>query len=109
MPAEAMSFEISDTVSAYLGLACWWEQRPWHDMMLVGNERHGWALAVETEPGEPATVVGYLASDQVAPNSAAVAGFVIDVLAGRRAAEGRPDFPITPAREQLATELARYA
>lgn len=108
VPAEATSFEISDTVSAYLGLARRWEQRPWHDLMLVWNERHGWALAVETEPGEPTTVVGYLASDQVAPSPAAVARFVTDLLAGRRAPARRPDFPTTAARDQLADELARY-
>lgn len=109
VPAEATSFEISDTVSAYLGLTRRWDQRPRHDLMLLWDEQHGWALAVETEPGEPTTVVGYLASEQVAPAPTVVARFVTDALTGYGTMAPRPDFPITLARNQLAGQLARYA
>ncbi|WP_245617441.1 DUF6292 family protein [Amycolatopsis taiwanensis] len=43
MPPEATSFEVSDTATAYLGLARRWSARPVDDLMLVWSERHGWA------------------------------------------------------------------
>ncbi|RZQ63838.1 DUF6292 family protein [Amycolatopsis suaedae] len=108
VPLEATSFEVSDTVTAYLGLARRWSRRPDHDLMLTWSERHGWALAVETAPGERATVVAYLDSADVVPEPEAVAGFVTDVLAGRREGPEQPVYGTTVERGRLAAQLARY-
>ncbi|HKS48583.1 MAG TPA: DUF6292 family protein [Amycolatopsis sp.] len=109
VPAEATSFEISDTATAYLGLTRRWSARPGNDLMLVWSERHGWAVAVETDPGQDALVVAYLAGEGVVPEPAAVARFVTDVVTGRRSGSPRPVFPTTAGRHELAERLARYA
>ncbi|WP_216214318.1 DUF6292 family protein [Amycolatopsis aidingensis] len=108
VPAEATSFEISDTVSAYLGLARRWNRRPERDLMLVWNERYGWALAVEPESGEPGTVLSYLPDEQVVPGPATVARFVTEVLDGHRTAEPSPGRRPAITRTNLAEQLARY-
>ncbi|CRK61056.1 hypothetical protein [Alloactinosynnema sp. L-07] len=109
VPAEATSFEISDTATAYLGLARRWAERPDQDLMLVWSERHGWALAVETDPTDAAEVVAYLDSADVVPKPSTVAEFVADVLSGRGPDSAQPVFPVTAQRHQLAERLKRYA
>ncbi|WP_030433184.1 DUF6292 family protein [Allokutzneria albata] len=109
IPAEATSFEISDTATAYLGLPHRSRERPARDLMLVWSEGHGWAVAVETAPGEPAAVIAHLASEHVAPAPGVVARFVAEVIAGRGAGSAEPVFPTTTERDQLALHLARYA
>ncbi|TWE22092.1 hypothetical protein FHX69_3325 [Prauserella muralis] len=108
VPAEATSFEVSDTATAYLGLTRRWIARPGHDLMLVWNEQHGWAVAVETDPGEPPQVMGYLAGAGVVPEPDAVARFVSDVIAGRARASPEPGSVLTARRHELAERLARY-
>jgi len=108
VPVEATSFEISDTVTAYLGLSRRWNRRPDHDLMLTWSERNGWALAVETAPNERPAVVAYLDSTDVVPEPEVVAGFVTDVLAGRRQGPDQPVYTTTMERGRLAGQLARY-
>jgi hypothetical protein len=109
VPPEATSFEISDTATAYLGLARRWTDRPDQDLMLVWSEGHGWALAVETDPTAAAEVIAYLDSDDVVPKPSTVAEFVTDVLSGGPPVMTQPEFPVTSQRHQLAERLKRYA
>ena len=109
VPPEATGFEISDTATAYVGLAQRWLLRPDRDLMLVWTERHGWAVAVETTPSEHPAVVGYLGGDDVVPGPYTVARFVSGVVSGRRTATPCPHFPVSSSRAALAKRLHRYA
>lgn len=109
VPPEATGFELSDTATAYLGLTQRWVLRPSRDLMLVWNELHGWAVAVETEPTELPVVLGYLGGDDVVPGPYTVARFVTGVVSGRRSPVACPTFPVVDNREGLAERLNRYA
>ncbi len=104
IPAEATGYEVSDTATAYLGLAERWLERPDRELMLAWDERLGWYVGVETIPGEAPVVVGYLGGDAVrAP--AAVARFVADAVAGRPLVRVRPVLALT-SRGALADRIA---
>jgi hypothetical protein len=109
VPAEATGFEVSDTVTAYLGLAQRWALRPGRDLMLVWTERLGWYVAVETGPAERPVVVDYLGGADIVPAPQAVAWFVTDVISGQRLCGSRPEFPAVDERDELAVRLSRYA
>ncbi|GLZ41950.1 DUF6292 family protein [Actinokineospora sp. NBRC 105648] len=47
VPVEGTSFEVTDTATAYLALSRRRPERPDQDLMLVWNERQGWAVSVE--------------------------------------------------------------
>jgi hypothetical protein len=103
---EATDSEVSDTATAYLGLAVRSPAHPDRDLMLVWTERHGWALAVETAPTEPPAVLSYLGAD-VVPEPRDVARFVTDVLAGSRPVGlNAPD--VASGRHDVGSRLARY-
>ncbi|MQA10043.1 MAG: hypothetical protein GEU98_16110 [Pseudonocardiaceae bacterium] len=110
---EGTTFEISDTATAYLALDGRWSGRPGQDLMLVWSERHGWVVAVETDPAEAPVVLAYFGGDDPVPEPRVVARFVTDVVAGV-AAGGHDDRPPRPAfsivnnRQLLAERLARY-
>jgi hypothetical protein len=108
VPPEGTGFEVSDTVTAYLGLAERWRLRPGRDLMLVWTEWDGWSVAVETGPAESSVVVDYFGGEDVVPAPAAVARFVSDVLAGRRMCGPRPAVPTQRDRDELAVRLNRY-
>nr|WP_051116592.1 DUF6292 family protein [Amycolatopsis nigrescens] len=79
-------------MSAYIALDHRLPRFPDRDLALVWDERHGWALAVETHSGEDLIVLTYLDNGDVLPEPAEVASF----LAAARAndpAPGRPDPP----------------
>ena len=104
---EATGFEISDTVSVYLGLTERFADCPGRDLMLVWSERDGWLVAVETNPAEPPLVVGYLGGSDILPDPGTVARFVAGVLAGSHQPGPRPAFPALDAAD-LAARLNRY-
>jgi hypothetical protein len=105
---EATASEVTDTATAYLALAARTPEHPGRDLMLVWNERHGWRLAVETNPGEDAVVLAYLGADPV-PEPAVVARFVHDVLAGAPAGATTAPWDDADAdRDALGDRLARY-
>ncbi|AIJ22311.1 MULTISPECIES: DUF6292 family protein [Amycolatopsis methanolica group] len=108
VPAEATSFELSDTATAYLGLTRRWPTRPGEDLMLVWSEGSGWAVAVETGPGETPMVLAWFAGDDVVPEPADVARFVTGVIAADRSDAPRPVFAVDVGRNELAARLARY-
>jgi hypothetical protein len=72
---EGVTFEVSDTATAYLAL----EQRsssiPDRDLMLIWDERGGWRIAVETDPDEVPITLACLGPD-ILPTPRAVARFV---------------------------------
>jgi uncharacterized protein DUF6292 len=109
VPTEATNFEISDTVTAYLGLSVRWPIRPSRDLMLVWTDRHGWAVAVETIPTERPIVIDYLGGDDLVPVPRAVARFLSGVLTGQRLIAAQPTFPVDYSRGDLAERLNRYA
>ncbi|WP_370942951.1 DUF6292 family protein [Amycolatopsis sp. cg5] len=101
---EAVTFEVSDTATAYVGLSERRADRPDRDLMLIWSERHGWAIAVETEPDRAA----YLGGEDPVPEPAEVARFVAEVIGGDGRGQARPQFAITGDRDRLAGRLARY-
>lgn len=109
VPVEGTSSEISDTVTAYLGLADRSVQRPQQDLMLVWNEQQGWSVVVETDPGEAPMMLAEFGSDDRVPEPREVARFVDNVVAGRRPVRSRPALHTSVTREQLALQLAQYA
>ncbi len=104
VPSEATGYEVSDTATAYLGLSRRSRERPDQDLMLAWDERLGWYVGVETNPGEPAVVVGYLGGAAV-QSPATVARFVTDAVAGHCTLRIRP--VLAPAnRARLASQMA---
>lgn len=105
---EATDSEVTDTVTGYIALGARSAAWPNRDLMLVWNERVGWALAVETPPAEDDVVLAYLGEELVAEPSV-VARFVGDVLDGRSAGHDRPPAPAEAGRAELGARLARYS
>ena len=84
VPGEGASFEVTDTATAYLALGGRAVGHPGRDVMLVWSATQGWAVSIETEPGEPLIVLGWLSGGVVqAPGR--VAAFVAESLARRDA------------------------
>lgn len=104
VPTDAVGYEVSDTATAYLGLADRRAEQPGRDLMLVWDERLGWRIAVETVPGEAPLVVGTLDGDTV-PTPGAVAMFVTEVVAGRHTNRLRPVQPVSD-RVTLAKRMS---
>jgi hypothetical protein len=104
VPAEATGYEVSDTATAYLGLSRRTADRPDQDLMLAWDERLGWYVGVETDPGEPSVVVGYLGGAAVQP-PVIVARFVTEAVAGRWTTRIRPVLA-TASRATLAGQMA---
>jgi hypothetical protein len=92
VPADAVGYEVSDTATAYIGLAERSAQHAGRDLMLVWDERLGWFVGVETHPDEAPLVVCYLGGD-VVPAPATIARFVAETVAGRRTERLRPVLP----------------
>lgn len=109
VPVEGTGFEVSDTVTAYLGLSRQWTERPGRDLMLAWNEHHGWYVAVETDPAEDPLVVAYLGGDDPVPAPPEVARFVTQVIAEHHPDRHRPDFATAVERDELTRRLIRYA
>jgi hypothetical protein len=106
VPVEGTGFEVSDTATAYLGLA---GRQAGRDLMLVWGERVGWSVAVETTPSEPPSVIARLGGVDPVPDPRDVGRFAVDVQAGRGPGAGRPDFRFPGDRDDLAGRLSRYA
>ncbi|GAA3059781.1 DUF6292 family protein [Actinokineospora globicatena] len=90
VPAEGVTCEVTDTVTAYLALGHRATAFPDRDVMLVWDAR-GWSVSLETDPGERPIVLSASTGDLV-PDPATVAGFVSIALARRTA---RPASPAT--------------
>ncbi|ANZ43230.1 hypothetical protein BBK82_33885 [Lentzea guizhouensis] len=77
VPHHGVSCEVTDTATAYLALGCRAAAHPGRDVMLVWSATHGWAVSIETRPGEPLIVLAQLTGDVVQPPEA-VARLVAD-------------------------------
>src|SRR5262249_46363250 len=105
----ATGFEISDTVTAYLGLTERWVLRPGRDLMLGWTESQGWSVAVEPAPAERPAAPGYLGRHTVLPATHAPARSAAGVIASRPTSPVCPDCPVGDSRTGLASRLTRYA
>ena len=65
VPAEAVTHEVTDTATAYLGLTARTVERPQRDLMLVWDERLGWYVGIEPQGNDEPPVICYLGGDIV--------------------------------------------
>jgi hypothetical protein len=107
VPPEGTSCELTDTATAYLALPQHAPGHPDHDLMLVWDERDGWAVSLETDPNGPAVLVGRLGGDLV-PSPEVVAHFVADVMAGRPPAPSDEVQRAPVGRRALAERMNRH-
>ncbi|GAA4424288.1 hypothetical protein GCM10023148_26500 [Actinokineospora soli] len=104
VPEDCVTCEVTDTATAYLPLGRRSAAHPDHDLMLVWGERRGWAVLVETAPGEPAIVLGARGGDTaVAPGD--VARFVQATVDQPRTAPAPTTRSGRPDRTRLAARL----
>lgn len=103
VPAEAVTFEVTDTATAYLGLTARTVDLPQRDLMLVWDERLGWSIAIEPRGDDQPPVICHLGR-QIAPPPETVAQFVADVLRGRRRGQLSP-VPPRLDRAELAAHM----
>jgi hypothetical protein len=67
VPRDGISFEVTDTATAYIALGCRAVAHPDRDVMLVWSSTQGWAVSIETDPSEPRIVLARAAGDIVQP------------------------------------------
>ncbi len=103
VPLDAVTHEVTDTATAYLGLACGAVGRPHRDLMLVWDERLGWSVAIEPRGNDHPPVIRHLRG-HIAPPPGTVAQFVTDVLGGHRDGQLSP-VPAQLDRAALAAHL----
>ncbi|MBY8849925.1 DUF6292 family protein [Saccharothrix longispora] len=85
VPADGTTFEVTDTITAYLALGQQAPEHPGRDLMLVWDERQGWSVSVETDPGESPVLLARGGDDPV-PHPEAVARLVAGSAARRAGA-----------------------
>lgn len=103
--AEASVLQLHDPVSVYLASD---RSVPGHgdwDLALLWDERHGWALGVETDGGAEVGVIDHMVTD-VLPAPRVVADFVDRARQG-----GETGRPVPPwfAADDVGDRLAGYA
>jgi hypothetical protein len=108
VPPEGATFEISDTVTAYLALTRRWPARPGRDLMAIWSEVDGWTVSVETDPSEPAVVLARWRDTDLVPEPGAVARFVTDAVTSENVERTVPSVLRAPNRGRLAERLTRY-
>lgn len=106
VPAEAVTHEVTDTATAYLGLTARTADLPQRDLMLVWDERLGWYIAIEPGGNDQPPVICHLGG-HIAPSPATVARFVTDVVHGHRRGQLSP-VPPTLDRTTLAARMAAF-
>lgn len=104
VPTEAVTYEVTDTATVYLGLAARTTERPHHDLMLVWDERLGWYVGIEPRGNDQPPVICYLGG-HIVPTPAAVARFVVDVVDGHCRGRLGP-VPARLGRARLAALMA---
>lgn len=106
VPAEAVAHEVTDTATAYLGLTARSAEHPHRDLMLVWDERLGWYIGIEPRGNDQPPVICYFGG-HIVPTPAAVARFVLDVVAGHRRGELSP-VPAQLDRTSLAARMGSH-
>ncbi|WP_244231273.1 DUF6292 family protein [Saccharomonospora piscinae] len=104
VPAVSVTHEVTDTATAYLGLAVRAADLPQRDLMLIWDERLGWSIAIEPRGNDRPPVICHLGG-HVAPSPAAVAQFVSDVVHKQCRGQLSP-VPRSLDREMLTAHLA---
>lgn len=100
---EACSIQLDHPVCAYIAVDQRLPTFPQRDVALLWDERHGWALAIETHGGSDLIVLGYLAGGLL-PSPFDVAAYL------KRAVDGGgtgQSWPPPPSRIDAGEELAR--
>lgn len=65
VPRDGISFEVTDTATAYIALGCRAVAYPDRDVMLVWSATQGWVVSIETDPAEPLIVLARTTGDIV--------------------------------------------
>lgn len=105
---DAYCAQLEPITSVYVALEGRLPERPDRDVALLWDERHGWALAVETSSGEDLIVAGHLGAGLLPPPRV-VAAFARSLLAGERSGQLEPPTFDATESEGLAGRLAEYA
>lgn len=107
---ESCALDLDTPISAYIALDWRLNDFPDRDLALLWDERHGWAVAVETHSGEDLIVLAYLGTDVV------VEPTVVVRFLERFRADRRSSGPADPlalraagAHGELAERLAGFA
>ncbi|HVV08001.1 DUF6292 family protein [Amycolatopsis sp.] len=107
---ESVTVDHATPVSAYLALDIRLPRHPDRDVALLWDERHGWAIAIETHSSEDLIVLAYLGGPTITPAPGKVARFVDTVRSDDRAGRGTVPPAIRPAGspDDLAAQLLAY-
>lgn len=108
VPRDGISFEVTDTATAYIALGCRAVAHPDRDVMLVWSATQGWAVSIETDPAEPRIVLARATGDIVqAPE------IVVRLVAESMGRVGTRDAPVAGPPllgwSDLAECMERYA
>ncbi|OAP28975.1 MULTISPECIES: DUF6292 family protein [Amycolatopsis] len=106
VPLDAVTHEVTDTATAYLGLSSSTAALPRRDLMLVWDERLGWSIAIEPRGNDRPPVIRRLRG-HLAPPPGIVAQFVADVLDGRHNEQLSP-VPAQLDRAALAAHIDAF-
>jgi hypothetical protein len=105
---EAAVVQLHDPLGAYLALDSRHAAYPDRDLALLWDERHGWALGLETDSDADVRVLGYLAVELLPPPRV-VGTYVERICRGGETGPARPpSFGELPAVD-LTDRLAAYA
>jgi hypothetical protein len=104
--AEASTIQLDDPVSAYLALDRCSPRHPDQDLALLWDERHGWALGMESTVSADLLVLGFLPAEVPPPRT--VADYVAAACRGDGFGATRPRAP-RPEADDLADLLDGYA
>lgn len=106
---ESCTLDPEPPASAYLALDWRLDRFPDLDVALLWDERRGWHVALESRTGEDLITLVYQ-GEGLLPEPAKVCRFLTDLRTGAH----RMGQPVPPRlrllpRDELATQLARYA
>lgn len=79
VPRDGVSFEVTDTATAYVALGCRAVAHPDRDVMLVWSATLGWTVSIETDPAEPLIVLGR-STGEIVQSPAAVVRLVTESM-----------------------------
>ena len=108
VPRDGVSFEVTDTATAYIALGCRAAAHPGRDVMLVWSATQGWTVSIETDPAEPLIVLARSAG-AVVPSPEAVVRLVATSLSGLGTRESPQAGPPRLGWSDLAECMERYA
>ncbi|NKQ57787.1 hypothetical protein HFP15_33495 [Amycolatopsis sp. K13G38] len=107
LPPTAAVTEVADTAGAYIPLARRSARFPDEDLMLAWNDREGWFVGLDADPGHTPRVIGYLGGPDPLPKPSVVRAFVDDLVAGHWSGPVSPP-PHEMTEDVLAARLGSY-